>query len=142
MRVRHNPTTIFSENKLLYWCTSSTSALKSREGLKTGTALAGTLTGSPVRGFRPNRGRRSRTLKVPKPRISMFSPSTMACLMALRKPSTSAAQSFFVTPGPMASCTRTTKSAFVIFTSSKSDVPPGTGKPSIIRKRLVLHLHS
>ena len=51
---------------------SSTIARSSLEGLNTGTARGGTSTGSPVRGLRARRLLRSRTLKVPKPRISMF----------------------------------------------------------------------
>src|SRR5690606_14471554 len=45
---------------------------RSLDGLKIGTARAGTSTRSPVRGFRATRDFRLRTLKVPKPRISMF----------------------------------------------------------------------
>ena len=45
-------------------------AFSSFEGLNTGTSLAGTMTSSPLRGLRARRARRSRTLNVPKPRIS------------------------------------------------------------------------
>ena len=57
---------------------SRTWALSSLLGLNTGTSFAGTWTSVPLRGLRALRARRSRTLNVPKPRISRCLPSLRA----------------------------------------------------------------
>ena len=63
--------------------------------MNTGTSFAGTLTSAPVRGLRARRDLRARTLKVPKPRISMCCPSLNACAIELRISSTMRAFSLF-----------------------------------------------
>src|SRR5439155_9615903 len=52
-----------------------TRSLSSLLGLKKGIFLAGTSTRSPVLGLRPTRGFRWRVRKLPKPRISILSPT-------------------------------------------------------------------
>src|ERR1041385_5652115 len=52
-----------------------TRSFNSLLGLKKGIFLAGTSTRSPVFGFRPTRGLRCLVLKLPKPRISILSPT-------------------------------------------------------------------
>src|SRR5438105_14200588 len=51
-----------------------TKSFNSLLGLKKGMRLAGTATFSPVFGLRPTRPLRCRVRKLPKPRISIFSP--------------------------------------------------------------------
>src|SRR6185437_4604464 len=52
-----------------------TRSFNSLLGLKNGIFLAGTSTRSPVFGLRPTRGLRWRVRKLPKPRISILSPT-------------------------------------------------------------------
>src|SRR5271165_6560560 len=52
-----------------------TMSFNSLLGLKNGIFLAGTSTRSPVLGLRPTRGLRWRVRKLPKPRISILSPT-------------------------------------------------------------------
>src|SRR5205807_3848819 len=52
-----------------------TKSFNSLLGLKKGIFLAGTSTRSPVFGLRPTRGLRWRVRKLPKPRISILSPT-------------------------------------------------------------------
>src|SRR5579862_9029785 len=52
-----------------------TRSFNSLLGLKNGIFLAGTSTRSPVLGLRPTRGLRWRVRKLPKPRISILSPT-------------------------------------------------------------------
>src|SRR5690606_24256790 len=98
----------------LTFCRRETWPRRSLEGLKIGTARAGTSTRSPVRGLRATRDFRLRTLNVPKPRISMFWCSARASLIAFSRPSTTREQSFLVIPGPIALATCSTRSALVI----------------------------
>src|SRR5438046_5784121 len=58
-----------------------TKSFNSLLGLKKGIRFAGTSTFSPVFGLRPTRPRRCRVRKLPKPRISIFSPFCMASMM-------------------------------------------------------------
>jgi len=77
---------------------SSTRARRSFEGLNTGARRRDIFTSEPVRGLRPVRGARLTDLNVPKPRISMCSPSWSASMTASMKPSTTALVSVFVRP--------------------------------------------
>ena len=93
------------------------------EGWKTGATRCGTSTGSPVLGLRAVRALRCRTLKVPKPRISMWSPRAIASFTASRKASTTSPQSFLVTLVPTTSATLSTRSALVMFFSTSEMWP-------------------
>ena len=79
-------------------CSRERPARSSREGLNTGAGRSGIFTTSPVLGFRPIRGARVTTLKVPNPRISMCSPCFNAATTESRKPSTTVAVSDFGNP--------------------------------------------
>src|SRR5713101_8169587 len=81
------------------------------ETLKTGTKCSSTSTCSPVRGLRAIRPFRLLTLKLPKPRISMFFPSFNALITVWIKPSTTASVSTFVSP--VAEAMTSTMFAFV-----------------------------
>src|SRR5208282_835433 len=61
---------------------SFTISLSSLPTLKNGRRFAGTSTGCPVRGFRPEYGLYGRTVKLPKPRISIPSPRSSASVIA------------------------------------------------------------
>src|SRR5882724_9255014 len=65
-----------------------TKSFSSLLGLKKGMRLAGTSTFSPVFGLRPTRPLRCRVRKLPKPRISIFSPFWMAPMMLSKMVST------------------------------------------------------
>src|SRR6187551_483281 len=97
---------------------SATRARNSLLGLNTGTGLAATSTGSPVRGFRAILVLRRRILKVPKPRTSMLCCCLSASFTASRKASTTRAQSFLEIIGPavraMEAVTCSTRSALVM----------------------------
>src|SRR4026207_391848 len=97
---------------------SATRARNSLLGLNTGTGLAATSTGSPVRGFRAILVLRRRILKVPKPRTSMLCCCLSASFTASRKASTTRAQSFFEIIGPavraIEAVTCSTRSALVM----------------------------
>src|SRR5688572_16742448 len=62
-------------------CPALTRSRRSLPGLKCGTYLPASATASPVFGFRPCRGGRKCSEKLPKPRISMRSPPASASLM-------------------------------------------------------------
>lgn len=66
----------------------STIAFSSFPTLKKGTTLEGTFTFSPVFGFLPVLGSRFFTLKLPKPLISIFSPSISALVILSKMRST------------------------------------------------------
>src|SRR5882762_2436249 len=65
-----------------------TKSFSSLLGLKKGIRFAGTSTFSPVFGLRPTRPLRCRVRKLPKPRISIFSPFWMAPMMLSKMVST------------------------------------------------------
>src|ERR1019366_3268891 len=64
------------------WRLSLTISFSSLPTLKNGNRFAGTSTGWPVRGLRPEYGLYGRTVKLPKPRISMPSPRRSASVIA------------------------------------------------------------
>src|SRR3982751_27689 len=105
----------FSSSSMEMFATMARSSLL---GLNTGTGLAETSTGEPVRGLRAMRVFRCRILNVPKPRTSMFFCSWSASFMASRNESTTRAQSFLEIIGPAVrdiwAVTRSTRSAFVM----------------------------
>src|SRR6266498_2462256 len=76
-----------------YVFTSSRSRLPT---LKNGTRFSGTLTASPVLGFRPLREFRCRIRKLPKPRSSTLSPLLRASVMLSKTVLTISSVSFFV----------------------------------------------
>ena len=63
----------------------STASRSALPGLKCGTRFSGMATLSPERGLRPMRGGRRLTEKLPKPRISIRWPRTIASLTASRR---------------------------------------------------------
>ena len=88
-----------------------TTSRSSLLGLKNGIRLAGTWTRAPVLGFRPIRPCRCRVRKVPKPRISILSPRSIAFTMLSRTHSTMTPASFCGSSATLA--TSAIKSAFV-----------------------------
>src|SRR5512139_970892 len=64
--------------------------------LKKGIRFSGMETFSPVFGFRPSLALRTRTVKLPNPRISIFSPRCRASFMLWNTVSTMTSHSFFV----------------------------------------------
>src|SRR5438093_2199808 len=76
-----------------YVFTSSRSRLPT---LKKGTRFSGTLTASPVLGFRPFRELRCRMRKLPNPRSSTLSPLLRASVMLSKTVLTISSVSFFV----------------------------------------------
>src|ERR1700722_8233774 len=75
---------------------SFTRSFNSLLGLKKGIFLAGTSTRSPVLGLRPTRGLRWRVRKLPKPRISILSPTRRERTMLSKMVSTITSLSFRV----------------------------------------------
>src|SRR5512138_312584 len=73
-----------------------TSSRSSFPTLKNGMRFSGMATLSPVFGLRPSLARRRRTVKLPKPRISIFSPLWSAFFMFSKTVSTISSHSFFV----------------------------------------------
>src|SRR5688572_5809056 len=88
------------------------SSFSSLPGLKYGTFFGGTSTLSPVFGLRPFRGSRRRSLKLPNPRSSIFSPRWSASMMLLNTVSTMTSECFFVRSETRE--TSSTSSAFVM----------------------------
>src|SRR5262245_8719477 len=87
-------------------------SLSSLPGLKYGTFFGGTSTLSPVFGFRPLRGSRFRSRKLPNPRNSIFSPRCKASMMLLNTVSTMTSECFLVRSDTRD--TSSTSSAFVM----------------------------
>src|SRR5262245_48987516 len=118
------------------------SSLSSLPGLKYGTFFGGTSTLSPVFGFRPFRGSRLRSRKLPNPRSSIFSPRCNASMMLLKTVSTITSECFLVRSDTRE--TSSTSSAlvmlpFVIGTSSRSPVPKvfAERSPAVARRLLI-----
>src|SRR5713101_1959741 len=89
-----------------------TTSLSSLLGLKNGIFLAGTSTRSPVLGLRPTRGLRCRVRKLPKPRISILSPTRSERTMLSNMVSTMTSLSLRVNSASRE--TSSIRSAFVI----------------------------
>lgn len=93
----------------------STRLRKFFEGVKTGTLRAGIATGSLVLGFRPIRALRSRTLKVPNPRISTEFPCASSSVMEDNRTSTTELHSVLEIFDPISRDTLVTRSDLVIW---------------------------
>src|SRR3990170_26667 len=107
-----------------------TSSRSSLPTLKKGIRFSGMETFSPVLGLRPSLDRRRRTVKLPKPRISIFSPRCRASLMFWKTVSTMTSHSFLVRV-EIFSDSFCTRSLFVILVSPPEKllckvVDPGT----------------
>src|SRR5713101_8562061 len=97
-----------------------TTSLSSLLGLKNGIFLAGTSTRSPVLGLRPTRGLRCRVRKLPKPRISILSPTRSERTMLSKMVSTMTSLSLRVNSASRE--TSSIRSAFVIHSSLHIDL--------------------
>jgi len=94
------------------WSPVFTKSFNSLLGLKNGIFLAGTSTRSPVFGLRPTRGLRWRVRKLPKPRISILSPTRSERTMLSKMVSTMTSLSLRVNSARRE--TSSIRSAFVI----------------------------
>src|SRR6202011_3140575 len=96
-----------------------TRSFNSLLGLKKGIFLAGTSTFSPVLGLRPTRGLRWRGRKLPKPRISILSPTRSERTILSKMVSTMTSLSLRVNSANLE--TSSIRSAFVIRSSVRLD---------------------
>src|SRR5580700_6374151 len=99
---------------------SFTRSFNSLLGLKNGIFLAGTSTRSPVLGLRPTRGLRWRVRKLPKPRISILSPTRSERTILSKMVSTMTSLSLRVNSASRE--TSSIRSAFVIHSSLHIDL--------------------
>src|SRR5688572_24086687 len=102
-----------------------TSSRRRLPTLKNGTRFSGTLTLSPVLGFRPLRELRCRMRKLPKPRSSTLSPLLRASVMLSKTVLTMSSVSFLVSVATFA--TSSISSALVMKETPFEGPTPGPG---------------
>src|SRR2546427_7764580 len=110
-----------------------TRSFNSLLGLKNGIFFAGTSTRSPVLGLRPTRGLRCRVRKLPKPRISILSPTRSERTMLSKIVSTITSLSLRVNSASRE--TSSIRSAFVIRLFAPQFLFSKTGLGSAILQR-------